>query len=72
MILFLDKAVLSKEEKQEILTALQSINITQNISSSQTLQNFRQFFHLHSENWLEVDFSRWGNKKNLIMKSLNN
>lgn len=30
----LDKAVLSEEEKQEILSALQSINFTQNISNS--------------------------------------
>lgn len=59
----LDKAVLSEEEKQEILTALQSINTAQNISSSQTLQKFSAMFNLDSENWLEVDFSRWGNKE---------
>ncbi len=58
----LDQAVLSEEEKQEILTALQSINTTQNISSSQTLQKLSAIFNLSSENWLEVDFSRWGNK----------
>lgn len=58
----LDKAVLSEQEKQEILTALQSINAAQNIGSSQTLQKLSAMFHLHSENWLEVDFSRWGNK----------
>lgn len=58
----LDKAVLSKEEKQEILTALQSINFTKNISSSQTLQKISAIVNLSSENWLEVDFSRWGNK----------
>lgn len=58
----LDKAVLSEEEKQEILTALQSINTMQNISSSQTLQKLSAMFNLSSENWLEVDFSRWGNK----------
>ncbi|MDE5779062.1 MAG: YafY family transcriptional regulator [Lachnospiraceae bacterium] len=58
----LDKAVLSEEEKQEILTALQSINFTKNISSSQTLQKLSAIFNLSSENWLEVDFSRWGNK----------
>ena len=58
----LDKAVLSEEEKQEILTALQSINFTKNISSSQTLQKLSAVFNLSSENWLEVDFSRWGNK----------
>ncbi len=59
----LDKIVLSKEEKQEILTALQTINITQNKNNSQTLQKLSGLFHLHSENWLEVDFSRWGNKE---------
>jgi len=59
----MDKAVLSEEEKQEILTALQSINAAQNISGSQTLQKLSAMFHLNSENWLEVDFSRWGNKE---------
>lgn len=58
----LDKAVLSKEEKQEILIALQSINITKE-NDSQTLQKLSAIFNLSSENWLEVDFSRWGNKK---------
>ena len=58
----LDKAVLSEEEKQEILMAIQSINITQNISDSQTLQKLSAIFNLSSEDWLEVDFSRWGNK----------
>lgn len=59
----LDQAVLSKEEKQEILSALQSINITQNMGESQTLQKLSALFALPSENWLEVDFSRWGDQK---------
>ena len=63
--LMLDQAVLSKEEKQEILAALQSINITQNISESQILQKLSAVFGLSSENWLEVDFSRWGDQKKL-------
>lgn len=58
----LDKAVLSEEEKQEILTALQSINSTNNIGNNQTLQKLSAIFNISSENWLEVDFSRWGNK----------
>lgn len=58
----LDKALLSEEERREILTALQSINITPNISGSQTLQKLSAIFNLSSENWLEVDFSRWGNR----------
>ncbi len=58
----LDKAVLSEEEKQEILTALQSINIAKNVNDSQTLQKLSALFQIDSENWLEVDFSRWGNR----------
>ena len=58
----LDKAVLSEEEKQEILTSLQSINFMNNIGSNQTLQKLSAVFNMSSENWLEVDFSRWGNK----------
>lgn len=58
----LDKAVLSEEEKQEILAALQGMNITQDISGSQTLQKLSAIFNLRLEDWLEVDFSRWGNK----------
>ena len=58
----LDSVVLSEEEKQEILTALQSINFMNNIGNNQTLQKLSAIFHMRSENWLEVDFSRWGNK----------
>ena len=58
----LDQAVLSEGEKQEILAALQSVNITRNISESQTLQKLSAMFQLPPENWLEVDFSRWGNQ----------
>lgn len=58
----LDKAVLSENEKQEILTALQSIQTVQNADNSQTLQKLSAIFHLDSENWLEVDFSRWGDE----------
>ena len=59
----LDKVILSKEEKQDILIALQSINTIQNIRNSQTLQKLSAIFNLNSENWLEVNFSRWGNEK---------
>ena len=45
----LDRAVLSEEEKQEILTALQSINTAQDGSSSQTLQKLSAIFQTESE-----------------------
>ncbi|MCI8465442.1 MAG: YafY family transcriptional regulator [Lachnospiraceae bacterium] len=59
----LNKVLLSEEEKQNILTALQSIHTTQNINVSQTLEKLSAMFRLSSENWLEVDFSRWGNQE---------
>lgn len=59
----LDKAVLSEEEKQEILTALQSINTTKNMNGSRILQKLSAMFQTGTENWLEVDFSRWGSNK---------
>ncbi len=60
----LDKAVLSEEEKQDILTALQSINMVQKISGGQTLQKLSAMFQSRAKDWLEVDFSRWGNSGN--------
>lgn len=57
----LNQTVLSEEEKQEILTALQSMNFSKNLDSSRTLQKLSAIFRLGSEDWLEVDFSRWGN-----------
>ena len=58
----LDKAVLSDEEKQNILTALQSLHATQNLYNEDTVQKLSALFHLNTEDWLEVDFSRWGEK----------
>ena len=39
------------------------MNGAQNINSSLTLQKLSAIFNLGSENWLEVDFSRWGGKE---------
>lgn len=58
----LNRAMLSEGEKQEILTALQSLYAARNVNGGQTLQKLSAMFHLHAENWLEVDFSRWGNR----------
>ena len=33
-----------------------------NIGSNQTLKKLSAIFNMSLENWLEVDFSRWGNK----------
>lgn len=58
----LDKAVLSKKEKQEILDALQAYISARNTDHSDTVSKLSTIFNANAENWLEVDFSRWGNK----------
>lgn len=54
----LDKAVLSDEEKQEILLAMQSLSVAQN--NDEIIRKLSAIFNLNTDNWLEIDFSRWG------------
>ena len=57
----LDRLILSDKEKEDIITALKSVSIVDN-HNSDTLSKLSAIFNTKSENWLEVDFSRWGNK----------
>lgn len=59
----LDKTVLSMQEKQEILAALQGISALWQQTDSQVLQKLSALFAAKTESWLEVDFSRWGSKR---------
>ncbi len=56
----LDRAFLSDNEKQDILASLQSIPATGYTSGEEILTKLSALFHVNTENWLEVDFSRWG------------
>ncbi len=56
----LDRALLSETEKQEILTAIQSISATGYTDGKEIRTKLSALFHVNTENWLEVDFSRWG------------
>lgn len=56
----LDRAVLSEKERQEILSALQGLAAVGNADNGATLEKLSAIFRLSSENWYEVDFSRWG------------
>lgn len=58
----LDRTVLSEKEKGEILTALQSVNAAPNTDYTLILQKISALFQMRSDDWLEVDFTRWGNK----------
>ncbi len=56
----LDRALLSENEKQEILAAIQSVFATGYTGGKETLTKLSALFNVNTRNWLEVDFSRWG------------
>lgn len=56
----LDRAALSDEEKQEILTAMQSMRAARSRDGDGTLQKLSALFRLEAKDWIEVDFSGWG------------
>lgn len=56
----LDRAAFSQEERQEVLAAVQGIAATGR-QGKDLLAKLSGLFQGDTENWLEVDFSRWGN-----------
>ncbi|MCI8509526.1 MAG: YafY family transcriptional regulator [Lachnospiraceae bacterium] len=59
----LNRIMLSEQEKQQILTALQSLSAVGNVYEENVLEKLSALFQIHSDNWFEVDFSRWGDKE---------
>ena len=57
----LDRLILSDKEKEDIITALKSVSIVDD-HNSDTLSKLSAIFNTKNEDWIEVDFSRWGNK----------
>lgn len=58
----LESIILSEREKQEILAALQGLAAMGNAGERATLEKLSALFRIQSENWYEVDLSRWGEK----------
>lgn len=59
----LDRTVLSREEKQEILSALQNTSAIPDMENSEILRKLSALFQMQSDTWLEVDYTRWGDKQ---------
>lgn len=60
----LNKTAVSHKEKEEILFALQALRAAEYPDIDTTLSRLTSFFNMPPVNWIEVDFSRWGNVKN--------
>lgn len=56
----LDRAILSERERQDVLSALQSLSATGSPPEGEVLDKLSAVFRLPAQDWFEVDFSRWG------------
>ncbi|MDF2938258.1 MAG: transcriptional regulator [Paenibacillaceae bacterium] len=59
----LNKSILSEAEQSEILFALQSLSAVQNPETDKVLSKLSSLFQKTAGQWIEVDFSPWGSKK---------
>lgn len=61
----LNKAILSQEEKKEILAAMQGLNAVNKIEFNGVLSKLSSFLGGDNESWIEVDFSNWDKNNTL-------
>ena len=62
----LNKSILSENEQNEILFALQSLTVTQNPETDRVLSKLSSLFNKNKINWIEVDLSPWGSDKHKL------
>ncbi len=60
----LDKSLLSEKEQNEILFALQSLKATNTGEGGEVLSRLSALFQRQSGDWIDVDFSAWGEGDN--------
>jgi Predicted transcriptional regulator len=58
----LNKTVISEEEQNQIIFALQSFVPTQSAEAGDILSRLSALFDKKDMSWIEVDFSRWGDE----------
>ncbi|WP_322413598.1 helix-turn-helix transcriptional regulator, partial [Clostridium perfringens] len=61
----LNKAILSEEEKREILAAMQGLSAINENEFNGALSKLSSFLGGNNENWIEVDFSNWDKNNDL-------
>ncbi|MDO5089706.1 MAG: YafY family protein [Leptotrichiaceae bacterium] len=68
----LNKSVLSKEQQNDILYALQSLKAIDYPKIEATLSKLSIIFNGNSEDWIEADFSRYGETQKKIFENIKN
>ena len=68
----IDKSFLSQNEQNEILFALQSSNAIQDSKNNITLTKLSSIFNRKADDWIEVDFSRYGKNDSILFEKIKN
>lgn len=68
----LNKLLLSKEEQQQILAALLSLQETVTPGEQKTLQKLQTFFQTEPVNWISIDFSDWSGTRQQLYEDMKN
>lgn len=58
----MDQTVISEQEKREILSALRGMEMVSGSSDKDMIEKLSALFRVRAVDWLDVDFSRWGDK----------
>lgn len=68
----IDKSFLSQNEQNEILFALQSLNAVQYSKNNITLTKLNSIFNRKADEWIEVNFSRYGENDSILFEKIKN
>lgn len=66
----LNRALISEEEKLQIISALMSIQEVEKGNSDATLKKISSIFDIDYPNWISIDFSDWSNQKQELFVQL--
>ena len=66
----LDKSAMTEQEQNQILMALQSLPKGGKENVKETLKKYSSFFQKSNENWIQVDFSQWGEQREFVFDVL--
>ena len=66
------KSIISKDEQNDILYALQSLKAANYPEVEETLEKLSVIFNKTSGNWIEVDFSEYGNEQKELFENIKN
>lgn len=66
----LNKMLITKEEQQEILSALLSMKETNATEEKEIVQKLGNFFRTEPMNWISIDFSDWGDGQKQLFEDI--